>query len=747
LNDSEIKNLTLGVDLNLTSTNSSIQHVLQSILVSDKFINDTILNENNSLQARFDTTNSIINDFKNNITVLDTYTNDTVNTIDKIITNVNTNLSTANSVIGEIKTIDSTNFTALNSTVKNNYLKLISSQNFINSTILAANNNITLFYKYQNDLINTTTDNIEVAQTFTNDTVNYIRSLEAKINQNLSLADSTINEVKFIASQNFTALNSTIGINFFKVLSNQNFFNTTLIAENNNVTLFWKYENSLVNKTSSSVQLTESIINSTAHEVNTNLTFDYLTLSDLIGVNNFNLNEDIIFSKNSVLTDNLIYKTDLAIQDYVDSHGTGIITTSDGTSVPAYTNILDPFEVNQITTESGITTNKTTIWYGNPINTSYTNVVVSDSPSLEFQFNGVYNGSLVVNYYNDTLGLKLVSSQTEAVYGTYAFVPLNKKYLVDGYMVGVVLNYSASKATNVTIQSEIQWSGEIPFVWNFDNSSDVYSSVVVVPGDAGYYGTINLGTLHGAFMNTTYQVQTVTVGFPSNVVASTSSIKVVDLTNGYTLGIGSNFQGSTNGVAFTQNNWNATKYQISFSPQVLTVNNQVINIQMRTGSSTVINGATYYTASGTYVNELDKNVSANLYLALPSTPSSNQLIVVVNGKTVSSSDVAVSGTQVIVSGFTLTPNEQISVTVYYQQISPLSSFNFLFKTLVPGTIISFWLVILIISMIVLIFPLHALKYIRSRSKKNYKMVVILGVYSLFFLGWVLLLLFYLANLL
>ena len=126
LNYSEIKNLTLGVDLNLTTTNTSIQNVLQKVLVSDKFINDTILNENTSLQARFDTTNSIIHTFESNITVLDTYTNDTVNTINKIITTVNTNLTTANSVIGEIKIIDTQNFTALNSTVKSNYLKLIS---------------------------------------------------------------------------------------------------------------------------------------------------------------------------------------------------------------------------------------------------------------------------------------------------------------------------------------------------------------------------------------------------------------------------------------------------------------------------------------------------------------------------------------------------------------------------------------------------------------------------------------------
>jgi hypothetical protein len=290
LNDSAIKNLTLGVDLNLTATNSSIQKVLQNILVNDKFINDTILNENLSLQARLNTINSVINSFQSNITVLDTYINDTVNTINKIVTTVNTNLTTVNSVVGEIKVIDSQNFTALNSTVKNNYLKLISSQNFINSTVLAANNNITLFYKYQNDLINTTTDNIEVAQTFTNDTVNYIKSLETKINQNLTLTNATINEVKFIAQQNFTALNSTVKNNYVSLVSNQQFIeslvnssktsiigisdiiNSTVHDVSTNVTLFQNYVKDYINATVNNIKLEENFMNDTINKVNNNIT-------------------------------------------------------------------------------------------------------------------------------------------------------------------------------------------------------------------------------------------------------------------------------------------------------------------------------------------------------------------------------------------------------------------------------------------------------------------------------------------
>jgi hypothetical protein len=520
-----------------------------------------------------------------------------------------------------------------------------------------------------------------------------------------------------------------------------------LIAENNNVTLFWRYEGDLINKTSSSIQVTESIINSTMNEVNTNLTFDYLTLANMIGTNNLNLNEDIIYSKNVVLTNNLIYKTDLAIQDYVASGGTGVITTGDGTSVPAYTNILDPFEVNQVTSESNLTTNKTTIWFGNPINSTFSGIVVSDSPGLQFAFNGLYNNSVLVTYYNTTVGLKSVVTETYPEYGTSVFIPFNKQYISDGYSIEIQFNYTGTKATNVSVQSEIQWTGEIPFVWNYSNLTKLYSVNVEVPGDAGYFGTVNTATLHGAFMNTTYQVQTVTIGFPTGVTADTSSIVVKDLTNGVTLLPGVNYAAETSGISFTQNNWYAVQYSITFSVQIVSINNQNINVQMTSGSTTIINGVTYLTATGTYVNSQNQIVSGNLYLTLSTTPQQSQLIVVINGKTVPSADVTVSGTQVIVSGYSIGSLQQLQITVYYVAVSPLSGFNFLFKVLIPGTVINFWVLILLISMAVLIFPLHALRYVRGKSKRNYKMTVILGVYALFVLAWIMLLLFYLADLL
>ena len=172
LNDSAIKNLTLGVELNLSATNSSIQNVLTTILVNQTFMQDSINNVNTSLQSRFDTTNSIITMFQSNITVLDTYVNNTVNTINNLTVKVNTNLTTANSIIQEIKLIEQTNFTSLNSTIKNNFLKVLSNQNFFNTTIGNLNLSIQARLKFYYSQVDLAIYNVSVKQKYTDTLVN-----------------------------------------------------------------------------------------------------------------------------------------------------------------------------------------------------------------------------------------------------------------------------------------------------------------------------------------------------------------------------------------------------------------------------------------------------------------------------------------------------------------------------------------------------------------------------------------------
>jgi hypothetical protein len=176
LSNSAIKNLTLGVDLNLSGENVSIQHVLNKIVLSQTFINSTIGNENYSLQSRFNITNSIIHNFQSNITVLQTYTNNTVNTIRNLTTIVNQNITADNASINEVKFIAQQNFTAINSSVKSNFVKLLSSQNFINASVLAMNYNISAFYHFENSTLNHVNASESSYFAVTNSTINSINA-------------------------------------------------------------------------------------------------------------------------------------------------------------------------------------------------------------------------------------------------------------------------------------------------------------------------------------------------------------------------------------------------------------------------------------------------------------------------------------------------------------------------------------------------------------------------------------------
>ena len=751
LNDSEIKNLTLGISVNLSATNSTIQHVLQNILVSDKFINSTILNENTSLQARFNTTNSIIHTFESNITVLDTYTNDTVNTINKIITTVNTNLSTANSIIGEIKTIDTTNFTALNSTVKQNYLKLISSENFVNSTILAANNNITLFYKYQNDLINTTTGSIAITQTFTNDTVNVIKKLENTMNQNLTLENATINEVKFIASQNFTALNSTIKNNFATIISNQTFENDVLGTVNNNVTLFYKYQNDLMNSTKQSILVKEAILNSTANLVNTNLTFDYKTLSSLIGTNNLNINQNVIFSKDLINQNTIMYDTQLALNDYVLSGGSGVITQSDGTTTSAYTNILDPYEFATITSYGNLTTTSNITWFANPINTTWSNPIVVDNPFINFYYengSGIYNGLIKIVYYNVSTGLTVVSSQVYRIDNSSNYqILLNKQYLEDGYIIKIQLLNETNKS--ITFTSEVSWNAQIGFVWTkLSGQTSTYQYKATVPDELGSYGNYNYKTLPGALMNTTSITQQVSVAFPTSLGAiDTNSATVEDLTTQQDLTAGSQYFINQAGIQFNWNHLTERQYLITFSLATNTTTNQNEFLTFSGGLvSSSLNGAKTYLTGGNYTNTAGSG-TFNFYITISGVGSLATATVEVNGQVIPSAQVGVSGNQVIISNIGISAGKEIIINIYYTKTITLTQniFTLLFMPLIPTTILNLWFIILVVSLILVYWPIERTRlYTGVRRKMKYQLIG--GLYSTFLLFWVILLLLYLKGL-
>ncbi len=137
LNDASIKNLTLGVDFNLTTFNTSIQNVLTKIISNETFIKSYLNDENISFTDKILVLKGEIGNFQNNITVWEMITNNTINYIKSNVIKLNQNLTAANTTIGLIKTIARQNFTLINSTLRNNYIGLIAQVNNLNSSTTA----------------------------------------------------------------------------------------------------------------------------------------------------------------------------------------------------------------------------------------------------------------------------------------------------------------------------------------------------------------------------------------------------------------------------------------------------------------------------------------------------------------------------------------------------------------------------------------------------------------------------------
>jgi hypothetical protein len=134
LNDSEIKNLTLGVDLNLSFTNSSIHNILTNVLINETFIKNQINSTTTTLALEDNIINSTVHYIATNVTLLQnyvkTYLNATENniyleenflndTINKMNTNITTKISILNTTLNTLNLNQSTYFKIVHSIVSN----------------------------------------------------------------------------------------------------------------------------------------------------------------------------------------------------------------------------------------------------------------------------------------------------------------------------------------------------------------------------------------------------------------------------------------------------------------------------------------------------------------------------------------------------------------------------------------------------------------------------------------------------
>lgn len=172
LNDSAIRNLTLGINLNLTATNSSLQHVLTDVLVNQTFIRDHVLNYSNILSQDFNITHTIISSFQSNVSVVETYTNDTVNFIRNLMTKFNQNITLENATVNEIKSIDQLNFTTLNSTIRNNFQAMISNITLMRSTVGNLNLTVKDRLSFYFNIVNNSFIEESIKQNYTDTLIN-----------------------------------------------------------------------------------------------------------------------------------------------------------------------------------------------------------------------------------------------------------------------------------------------------------------------------------------------------------------------------------------------------------------------------------------------------------------------------------------------------------------------------------------------------------------------------------------------
>jgi hypothetical protein len=387
----------------------------------------------------------------------------------------------------------------------------------------------------------------------------------------------------------------------------------------------------------------------------------------------------------------------------VTTDGTGIYTEPSQTTASFQKQILDPYLVTSSITEGNLTTNNSLIWFGNPISSQYSSIVVTDNPEITILASDSMR-SINVSVYSDTLGLKLLTYHIYYINGSEFILPLDKTYLDSGDIYR--LNISGGK--NYTLNSEIDWSASIPFIWNYNSATQIYSYKAIIPTANSSYGT---AVISGTFLNTTFQTANYQIGFPLNLTVNLNSVKVYDERTGNYLVNGVNYYTISTGVEFNRNNYTGNEYLITFNTATNSTTNSILSIALGSVTTGSYNGNSYKTQSGSYTNNGLNTLTANLYLTLLYNPS--VAYVEINGVAVNSSMVTISGNQVIVTGITIHSKETINLQVYYTIKPNINGYQFLFKYIY--SIFSVW-TMLGFALLVILAPI-AERYSRSKHKK------------------------------
>ena len=579
-------------------------------------------------------------------------------------------------------------------------LQLTTLLNFVNTTLNSANINLTQKVAFTNTLLNDTKLSLSNKLNFVNDTLN---SLNTNLTQKMIFTNSLVNSTEFSIENKMSFVNSTLNtlntnvtlkmiytnslVNSTKLSISDKiaFVNDTLNTVNFNITNKVNYINSLINSTTLNLSTKVGIVNATINSFNLSLSQKIAVMQSLIGTANLNINQSLIFEKNTILQNKMMYTLNLALNDYVLSGGSGIITQSDGTTISAYSNILDPYQYDNTISYANLTTTNNTIWFGNPVNTTtgaYTDVQVTATPYIMLNFASSYSGYINVSYYNASLGLNLASYSNKTLPATPQYeIQLNKQYLQNGYIVEIKLNKTNMPKT--VINSEVVWNAQIVFLWKLDGATGNYYYNAVVPALNSTFGNINVKTLTGSFLNTTSVNQAISVGFPQNVTVNLNSIVVKDMTNQIKLKAGSNYFVNPAGLAFTYNNINSATFNIQWNVGTNITINQDQQLILTGISSTPDNGKTLWSGTAVFTNN-GTGGSFNFYITLPDVTTIGNVTVIVGNSEISSSHIVISGNQIIINGVSIGQGKTVTIQVYYTSGQQTNTVSLLFVPLIPG---------------------------------------------------------------
>ena len=259
LNDTTIKNLVLGISLNLNATNSSIGDLLTKVLVNESLLKSIINNNNITISQKLSALDSTINVLKTNMTALFKFTDDLMNT---------TNISIQN----KLSVIDSLiNSNQVSLTTKINYVETI-----LNQSSLTLTNKI----DFVDSLLNSTT---------------------LSISNKISFVNSLVNSTSSTIITGLTNLNSTVKTQFLNVLADVYNLNTSMKSQfvnvatdisNINASLTRQLINVLTNITNSNSSLTNQYVSllTDFKNLNTSMVSQYLALSARV----VNMNSSIV---------------------------------------------------------------------------------------------------------------------------------------------------------------------------------------------------------------------------------------------------------------------------------------------------------------------------------------------------------------------------------------------------------------------------------------------------------------------